>query len=390
LLTKEVTVKRLFVVLSIPLVLLLAACGGEEAEATATAVAPTATTTGVGPSPLDVPTATQAPTPTQAAAPTAEPMPPETESPLPPPASFEAAAYRDESAGFELDYPASWTLDAPQAGGDRGYYAQFTSWEHAPGDISAETPPGGSRMDVTVLLWDPKNDLTAFMDTRKQAWAASGMTIVSEEEVTLAGDHPAVRFVMQTQVNEQAFFLFTTIGERYLQVSGTGDLALLAQIAQTVRLLPPAGEPGEAAELDCSAPADGTAEWVACNVADGIRSRNLSTLHSYMADPFLLGYWGSEARSAPPDDITAELAQDRLPADPSTPMTFTADRSQFPPLAGQPPETMFGPAVNVAMVIYSEGWGEDGLGAALLYIAQNDAGGYYLHGMVYSPAHFDK
>ncbi len=43
-----------------------------------------------------------------------------TDTPALPQVSFESATYRDKSAGFELDYPAAWTADSPQIGGDRG------------------------------------------------------------------------------------------------------------------------------------------------------------------------------------------------------------------------------------------------------------------------------
>ena len=72
------------------------------------------------------------------------------------------------------------------------------------------------------------------------------------------------------------------------------------------------------------------------------------------------------------------------------PLTFTTDQSQFPPLMDMGVEGMFGPDVAVAQIIYSEGWGQDGLGAALIFIAQNEAGAFYWHGMVYSFEHFDK
>ena len=71
-------------------------------------------------------------------------------------------------------------------------------------------------------------------------------------------------------------------------------------------------------------------------------------------------------------------------------MPFTTVLSQFPPLAGQPPAGLLGPEVNIVLVIYSEGWGPDGQGAALLFIAQDQAGKFYWPGMVYSPEHFDK
>jgi hypothetical protein len=51
---------------------------------------------------------------------------------------------------------------------------------------------------------------------------------------------------------------------------------------------------------------------------------------------------------------------------------------------------MFGPGVDVAMIIYSEGWGPEGLGAALLYIVQMPDETYIWNGMVLSFERFDK
>jgi hypothetical protein len=41
-------------------------------------------------------------------------------------------------------------------------------------------------------------------------------------------------------------------------------------------------------------------------------------------------------------------------------------------------------------ILFSEGWGEDGLGTALLYFAQDECGGYYWYGLAYSRGHFDQ
>lgn len=202
------------------LAFLLAACRPTAAPAPTATLAPAAAPTHT-PMPSDTPAPTSTPLPTQTPAPQL---------------SFEAATYQDKDAGFEFDYPSTWTVDPPQIGGGRGYIIQFTSWPHAPGDISAETPPGGTRMDVNVLLWDRKNDLDAYIAVRKQAWSASGFDILSEEESTLAGDWRAVRFRIQAP-EEQAFFLITTLGERYLVLSGSGDLGLLDEISRTLRLL---------------------------------------------------------------------------------------------------------------------------------------------------------
>ena len=51
---------------------------------------------------------------------------------------------------------------------------------------------------------------------------------------------------------------------------------------------------------------------------------------------------------------------------------------------------MFGQNEKVAEIIYSEGWGADGQGTALLYFGQDTCEGYYWHGLVYSFGQFDK
>ena len=90
-------------------------------------------------------------------------------------------------------------------------------------------------MDVTVQLWDPKGDLPAFINQRMLAWEASGIAIAAEESWTLSDSRPARAFVVSGADGAQAYFFFTTIGDDYLVLSGSGDLALLAEIAHTVR-----------------------------------------------------------------------------------------------------------------------------------------------------------
>jgi hypothetical protein len=218
---------------------------------------------------------------------------------------------------------------------------------------------------------------------RKAAWAATGATIVSEEAITTTGGLAATRLVVRSAAGEAALYGFAALGERYIQLSGAGDLDRLSEIVATLR-------PALVADaLDCAEPEEGTLTWVVCNVRDGILSRNLTAIHSFMADPFLIGYWRSQGHAATPREITAELLAQRLPADTSLPMAFTTDREAFPPLGGQPAEALLGPEVKIDLIVYSEGWGPEGQGAALLYFAQ--VGDRYLwHSLVYAPTHFDK
>jgi len=152
--------------------------------------------------------------------------------------TFASATYTDDYAGFGLNYPADWTLDQTGAGNknQRGYSVQLTSWTHSQGDISTQTPAGGSRLDITVYQWDPKDDLDAFIDSRKAAWESTGITIFSEDNWTLASGLHVVRFLVQAP-DGKAVFIITTAGNFYLVLSGTGDLDTLSAIGKTIRLI---------------------------------------------------------------------------------------------------------------------------------------------------------
>lgn len=136
--------------------------------------------------------------------------------------------------GFEFKYPAGWSFDSGE-GLSRGYYIQFFSWNWIPGDSIDPMPAGGSSLTVTVQFWDPMNDLEAFINQHKMAWDASGISILSEERLTLAGDQSAADCIVQGTDGTQAFIMLTASGEKYLVLSGTGNLKLLAEIAHTLQ-----------------------------------------------------------------------------------------------------------------------------------------------------------
>jgi hypothetical protein len=165
------------------------------------------------------------------------PVPSPTAAPSPAPASpepsFVAATYRDEANGFELDYPSSWSLSPDTQIGSRGSQAQLFS----PGATAEQLPEGASRIGITVYLWDPKNDLVAYVDHRKLAWQSGTQTMESQQEGDLAGGRHQIDFIVRGADGVRAFFLFTTIGERYLEISGEGDLALIRAVALTLRPL---------------------------------------------------------------------------------------------------------------------------------------------------------
>ena len=136
--------------------------------------------------------------------------------------AIELATHTDETYGYIFDYPSAWMLDGIVFGSRAPGGYQITSWQHEPGMIS-EVLPDGTVINIIVQLWDPKRDLPAFIEQQSKVWDVPGREVIFDEAVTLAGGKPAREFVVKTE-GQGSYTLFTTLGENYLVVSGTGDL----------------------------------------------------------------------------------------------------------------------------------------------------------------------
>lgn len=200
------------------LVLWLATCSAPQPEAPAPQIAPTQT----NPPPTLTPTLTAfPPTPTETAVP----------EPKLPAAPFDAQTYINEEAGFAFEVPSGWTVNETVVG-PRGTQIQFLSSPEL-ADASV-IPTDQTRLSATIYQWDPKNDLAAYVQQRKEAWSASGFTILEEQELTLELGLPAVLFTIQTP-ETQTVFLVTALEEQYLVIAGEGNLDLAREIVQRLR-----------------------------------------------------------------------------------------------------------------------------------------------------------
>lgn len=145
--------------------------------------------------------------------------------------SFESQTYLDQKFGFALDYPVGWTVSEPMFS-ERAKQVQFLS---SPDLANAATvPEGATRISATVYEWDPKNDLAAAVAQWKTTWQSSGFIVLDEEELVLEQGLPATQFTVQTP-DATIVHLITTLGDRYLMLSGEGDLELVKEIVQRVR-----------------------------------------------------------------------------------------------------------------------------------------------------------
>ena len=167
---------------------------------------------------------------TAAAADTLVPTEPPVNPKLPA-ASFESQTYINEEVGFALDYPVGWTVTETVVG-DRGKQIQFLSAPEL-ADM-AILPENAARLNATVYQWDPKNDLAAYVATRKTAWESSGFTIVEELPLVLDLGLNAVQFELKTP-DSSAVVLITALGDQYLVLTGEGNLPLVKEIVQRLR-----------------------------------------------------------------------------------------------------------------------------------------------------------
>jgi hypothetical protein len=157
---------------------------------------------------------------------------------LPPPTAgaslpFDPAIYQDEANGFEFDYPADWSLDPNSVIGTRATQAQLLS----PGTTAETLAEGGSRLAIVVYDWEPKGDLGAYVAQRRLAWDSSGFKVMNGSMTALVDGRPVSDFFMETPDGGSSYFLLTPVGDRYLQLAGEGDLALIETIARTLRPL---------------------------------------------------------------------------------------------------------------------------------------------------------
>jgi hypothetical protein len=195
------------------------ACGAYAPQATEQ---PIQTPPSVAPTQVDIPLLT----PTEAFL---ETIPVATEVITPP-----LSTYQDPNYGFTFDYPSAWMLDPVSFGSRAPAGYQLTSWYHEPGLVN-ETPTGETILNITIQLWDPNNDLKAFTENRQNAWKASGFSLQSTEDLVLANGNPAKAFVITTPDGSHGYFLFTTLGDDYLVISGNGNIELLDLVARSIR-----------------------------------------------------------------------------------------------------------------------------------------------------------
>jgi hypothetical protein len=88
---------------------------------------------------------------------------------------------------------------------------------------------------MAIYLWEPTHDLDARLAMRRNNFTDSGNTIMEEQELTLFGAR-VVRLKLQLTDGSQSLIYLAALGDRYLELSGSGDLVTLDTSMLTLRI----------------------------------------------------------------------------------------------------------------------------------------------------------
>lgn len=177
--------------------------------------------------------------PTEAIASTPEPTLPAVQTePAPTSANLPTIqTYTDELAGFSLDYPAGWFIDASGAAYAEESYAYtigIATWDlrnpPTPSNKNLDAlPEGETKLDVTVV----KQAMT--LEEVSTQPSESGSPVLGRMDVTLAGGLPAIIMDAEGFVGGPTRTLVTILNGNVIYVIGFGNLENFEAIALTLR-----------------------------------------------------------------------------------------------------------------------------------------------------------
>jgi len=178
------------------------------------------------------------------------PVPTDVNTPLPstptsapteiPNQSGEVKTYRDDIAGFELDYPAEWYIqdDALQGAGESvAYTVSLITWDpNSPMSPSKDLntlPDGATKIDITVFN-EGFDTLGEAVDQMKTQDSGSSVTFLKEESWVLHDGQQAVYLEAEGAFGVVGTML-TLVDGKTVYVSFYGDWSLFKAIAMSLR-----------------------------------------------------------------------------------------------------------------------------------------------------------
>lgn len=129
----------------------------------------------------------------------------------------------------------------------------------------------------------------------------------------------------------------------------------------------------------------GTLEGFRQAVLDNLISRNYQFLLYTMNDPFTIDAWQGGGGTLAPNDATSKLQTDLLP--PDNVITYNLDKD-VTAILGKSPQDAIGPDAHIVDAVWTDGWGKDGKGQAIIFISQGADGVFAWWGIIYAQQGF--
>ncbi len=330
--------------------------------------------------------------------------------------------YRDPAYGYGVALPTHWKVNPTPT---EGYDGAMTTASYDEAFFLAHStkgwwndniiPEGVIKMDFAGMADEhPELDLASALNAMYSS--QSDTTVVLSTEPVVYNGHEAI--LMTTASPNNLAETYTSVAfrlpnEKILLVTAfwgdafhTPDVqAILNSFAYegesvtlpTIAPNPPLSETpidetpslAEPGALPSSAACDsgylGNLEDMLDTLQYNLEIGNYYPFSYMIGDPFVIGYWRSEAVMLPRAEAFAQLQENFFPAPEK--VTFSQDPADIPNLEGTPLESLWGPEVDVAANIFSTGWGPNGQGEAILALARcndNEQDTYFWYGMLYA------
>lgn len=117
-----------------------------------------------------------------------------------------------------------------------------------------------------------------------------------------------------------------------------------------------------------------------------LTDQDWAQVQAFMAPTFVIGYWREQVY--PPVDAAQAAGHIRTFLLPAGPPAFPEPDAPLSVLVDNPdPLSLWAPELQVVRLVYSRGWGPDGLGEAILAIGRTDDG-YAWVGVLAAPRGF--
>lgn len=123
---------------------------------------------------------------------------------------------------------------------------------------------------------------------------------------------------------------------------------------------------------------------------DAVAAADFAAMRGLMADElFVIAFWpGNSLPPMPADDGLAQLRNLHMTGGPIRFPEPEAPLSEM--LGNQDPLHIFQSDVQVVDVLFSQGWGDEGLGEAMLFVAQRPDGSFWWYSIIIAPTGFPR